>query len=375
MQKHKRVIKAVLVLLGLLGFAGYMAHSDLTLDGVLEAYTTTGSINLDDGTGASPSLILTDATNETLTISKTDSSHATFTITAADAIQVLTGNLRVGNGTPGQTHNGEDFYVEGISEFAGNVTIDKGATNSPTVTFIDGQDETAVLVKANGADLTCTIADTTESLRIVTGNLRVGDGTADVALDGEDAYINGTLEVDGATRIDGAIDANSTSNFQGAATFQAAIIRTAQEYSFTAGGRPGTGNGWLTTGSVANLFNYTLPASEATTATLVIPISGLHVGDTITAWKLVGQIESAGAIVELDGDLRKLTVVSTAITDASVGAIVPIHVVADTAIATAKTGLTEVIAADETFYVLLSGTTAGSTDIDILGVTLTVTTN
>ena len=375
MQKHKRVIKAVLVLLGLLGFAGYMAHSDLTLDGVLEAYTTTGSINLDDGTGASPSLILTDATNETLTISKTDSSHATFTITAADAIQVLTGNLRVGNGTPGQTHNGEDFYVEGISEFAGNVTIDKGATNSPTVTFIDGQDETAVLVKANGADLTCTIADTTESLRIVTGNFRVGDGTADVALDGEDAYVEDTLEVDGLLRLDGTLDANWTANIQGALTLQSSLIRTSQEYIINGGGKPGATKGWVTTGTVVNLFNYTLPASTATTATMVIPISGLHVGDTITGFKLVGQIESAGGIVEMDAALRKLTTVAAATTDALVGAIAPIHVVADTAVASAKTGLAEVVAATETFYVLISATTAASTDIDIQGVTVTVTTN
>jgi len=37
---------------------------------------------------------------------------------------------------------------------------------------------------------------------ILTGNFKVGDGTPDVTLNGEDVYINGTLEVDGAVRFD-----------------------------------------------------------------------------------------------------------------------------------------------------------------------------
>jgi len=49
--------------------------------------------------------------------------------------------------------------------------------------------------------------------------------------------------------------------------------------------------------------------------------------------------------------------------------------VADTAVASAKTGLTEVVAANETFYVLVSATTAASTDIDLQGVTVTITEN
>jgi hypothetical protein len=178
----------------------------------------------------------------------------------------------------------------------------------------------------------------------------------------------------GAIVADGAVDFNSTANIQGALTLQAGLVRTGQEYIINSGGRPGATNGWLTTGS-ANLMNYTLPASETTTATLVIPVSGLHVGDTITAWKLVGQIESAGNTVEMDGDLRKITTVEAGNSDASVGAITPIDVTADTAVAAAKTGLTEVVAANESFYVLVSATTASSTDIDLQGITVTVTGN
>jgi len=49
------------------------------------------------------------------------------------------------------------------------------------------------------------------------GNLAVGDGTPDVTLDGEDTYVEGTLEVDGASRFDSALTLNSdaTINAQG----------------------------------------------------------------------------------------------------------------------------------------------------------------
>lgn len=39
---------------------------------------------------------------------------------------------------------------------------------------------------------------------VLTGNLKVGAGTPDVTLNGVDAYVTGTLEVDGVTRFDGA---------------------------------------------------------------------------------------------------------------------------------------------------------------------------
>lgn len=44
---------------------------------------------------------------------------------------------------------------------------------------------------------------------LYTGDLIVGNGTPSVTQDGEDAYIEGTLEVDGAVRFDGAVTQNS----------------------------------------------------------------------------------------------------------------------------------------------------------------------
>ena len=89
----------------------------------------------------------------------------------------------------------------------------------------------------------------------------------------------------------------------------------------------------------------------------------------------MGQIESAGNTATLDADLRKLTATAAGNADASVGAITQISVTADTKITTEKTGLTEVTAADESFYVLLTGTTAASTDVDLMSITITVTTS
>lgn len=43
----------------------------------------------------------------------------------------------------------------------------------------------------------------------ISEDLIVGDGTPDVTQDGEDAYIEGTLEVDGAVQFDGSVSATS----------------------------------------------------------------------------------------------------------------------------------------------------------------------
>lgn len=135
--------------------------------------------------------------------------------------------------------------------------------------------------------------------------------------------------------------------------------------------KAGATAGWVV-GGATNLGEATLPASQ-TGSTMVVPIRGLKVGDTITAFKVHLQIESAGGTVTIDADLRKLTTAAADPTDASVGAITQISVTADTAVATSKTGLSDVVGADEWYYVLITGTTAGSTDVRFLGVSIITT--
>jgi hypothetical protein len=87
------------------------------------------AVTLDDGTGDSPILTLQDATDETAAITKVDSSFLQITTVAADGVNILTGNLKVGNGTPSVSLDGEDAYVEGTfevdgtSNLAGDVTL------------------------------------------------------------------------------------------------------------------------------------------------------------------------------------------------------------------------------------------------------------
>lgn len=92
-------------------------------------------VTLDDGTTASPDLTFQDATNETAVLGKVDAGNLTVTTVAGDGLQVLTGNLFIGNGTPGETINGEDLYVEGISEFDGAANFDGAVDFDGTITI------------------------------------------------------------------------------------------------------------------------------------------------------------------------------------------------------------------------------------------------
>lgn len=155
-----------------------------------------------------------------------------------------------------------------------------------------------------------------------------------------------------------------------------ALPRTVQ-ISVPIGGnaKVGATAGWVITGST-NKNHATLPASQ-TASTLVVPLTGLNVGDTITAAAAVGQIESAGNAVTLTMSLRKQTAAAADLTDAQVGADdLDAGVTADTILSAANlgvTGLSEVVGEDEMFYLLFTGTTLGSTDIDLAGALITVT--
>ncbi len=164
------------------------------------------------------------------------------------------------------------------------------------------------------------------------------------------------------------IASGGTLNMEAGALFS----RPGQERLVGTRAKVGTTAGW-TVGAANNLPYMGTVAASQTGATLVVPIDGLKVGDVITGFKVVAQIESAGGAVTLDADLRKITNVAAEPTDASVGAITQVAVTADTASAAAKTGLSETVAADETFYVLLTATTAAATDIILQGLTVTVT--
>jgi hypothetical protein len=124
--------------------------------------------------------------------------------------------------------------------------------------------------------------------------------------------------------------------------------------------------GWVITGGT-NIGHATLPASQ-TNSTLVVPLPEMPVGSTIVSWGVCGQVESAGGNVTLTGDLRSLTNAAADNTDASISTDNVGTLTADTILSAANlgaTGLTTVVAAGVSYYILLTGTTAASTDIDL----------
>jgi hypothetical protein len=133
--------------------------------------------------------------------------------------------------------------------------------------------------------------------------------------------------------------------------------------------------GWVITGGT-NKNSATLPASQ-TGSTLVIPIEGLQVGDIVTGVAVVGQVESAGNTVTAAMDVRKLTSAAADLVDASLATDnLGAGVTADTILSAANlgvSGLTEVMAENEALYVLITATTAGSTDIDLMSLVVSVT--
>jgi hypothetical protein len=150
------------------------------------------------------------------------------------------------------------------------------------------------------------------------------------------------------------------------------ISRVGVERQVGTRAKVGAGAGW-TVAAANNLPYMGTVAASQTAGTLVVPIDGLKVGETITGFKVVAQVESAGGAVTLDAALRAVTNVAADPTDASIGSITQVAVSADTAVAAEKTGLSEVVAANKSYYFLLTATTAASTDIILLGLTYTVT--
>ncbi len=99
-----------------------------------------------------------------------------------------------------------------------NITLDDDTTDSPSVIFRDAGENDWIFLKADGAtgNLTATSDAATSDFQIVTGNFKVGAGSESVTLNGDDAYITGTFEVDGAARFDGLVTGNAGLTVTGA---------------------------------------------------------------------------------------------------------------------------------------------------------------
>lgn len=269
------------------------------------------------------------------------------------ALAVTDGNIIVGDGT--------------------NWVAETGATARTSLGLAIGTD-----VQAWDAQL-----DDIAALAVTDGNIIVGDGTNWVAETGATARTSLGVAIGtnvqawdaGLDDIAGISPASGETIIGDGANWVTHTLyaRTGQQRIINSHAKVGATAGWVVDAADDLGLLATCPASQ-TASTLVVPISGLKVGDTITAFSVVGQIESAGNTVTLDANLRKLTAAAADVTDASIDSITQISVTADTAVATSKTlGASEDVAADETFYVLLTATTGALTDIALQGLTVTVT--
>ena len=213
---------------------------------------------------------------------------------------------------------------------------------------------------------------------IGTADLHTDANSVEIAYDTADHALkfhrNGTT--DAVVALGGTQTITGDKTLSGTVSFTGATTKTGIVEQHAHHAKIGAGAGFAVDAADNKNSLARCPASQ-TAATLVVPLS-VRVGDVLTGYYLVGQIESAGGIVTVDAALRKQTAAAADLTDAAVtsGGITQLSVTADTIISATNagvTGLAVTVAANETYYVLITVTTAASTDVDLQSVNLTKT--
>lgn len=248
--------------------------------------------------------------------------------------------------------------LTGAHSHTGNFDVN---TNKFTVNATSGN--TAILgdLALNTDKFTVTAASgntLVAGVLAVTGNVDIATNKFNVAAASGDTLIAGTLGVTGAV------------------TLTAGLVRTSQQYIIPAlASKVGGAAGWVVA-AADNLAVATVPQS-VTAGILIIPISGLKVGWTLTAVSLIGQCDSAGNTITVDMDIRKMTAATAGATDASLSTMTQLSVTADTAMSAANAAKTlttpDVVAATETFYAKITVTTGATCDVELQGLLITVT--
>jgi hypothetical protein len=177
---------------------------------------------------------------------------------------------------------------------------------------------------------------------------------------------------DGIT-VSGTSALSGATNLSGTTTFTGSVVRASVVKQISSRAKVGASAGWAIPTTTDNCILATMAASQ-TAGTLVLTIPELIIGHTITGFTINAQVESAGNIVTIDGDLRAITNVAADVSDASIATMTQVSVTADTAVSQAKTGIAEVVTAGKSYYILVTGTTNANTDIVLLNPTITVTT-
>ena len=219
-----------------------------------------------------------------------------------------------------------------------------------------------VITHANSGG--CLILDTgaDHSISLTTGSDEAADRVLTIpAMGGADTLM--TLGAPGT--VTGTMTLSATAG---------KVVRTGQRYQGSiAGGKVG-GTAGFVLAAASNIFAATVPAST-TGAKFIVPLPQIKTGDIITAFGLLGQIESAGNTVTVDVDLRGAATAAGDFVDASISTMTQISVTADTAVDSTqdKTGLSTTALQTTQYYLVVTVTTNASTDFDLRGVSVVVT--
>jgi hypothetical protein len=154
-----------------------------------------------------------------------------------------------------------------------------------------------------------------------------------------------------------------------------AVEQVGRTIYYTSRAKVGGTAGW-TVGAANNLGTLATQAAGTTNATLVVYLDGLKVGARIKGGHCVGQIESAGNTATFSWQLRKLAAAAADPVDSQVTVMASaLSVTADAAVTRANSSIPaidEKVEEGAVYYALVTSTTGASTDIQLLGVGLSV---
>lgn len=180
----------------------------------------------------------------------------------------------------------------------------------------------------------------------------------------------------------GLADDAATRNVRAIAVAHALNQGGTRNVTFTGPARPGAGAGWTLPADNTGVMAH-LPHNVAS-ATLIIPLPGLRVGDTIENFYLTGSIKATGSGFTsniLAAELHSIVPTAGVLTDTVVNAFGgAVSVAVDTlmdASAYASSGSAHVVADGETLYLYIDATNGNGAGvlptIDLLGVVLQIT--
>ena len=146
-------------------------------------------------------LIELDTTNFDGTLSGADIDTQKALDTLDDATKTIVG-ATIDNSVIGGTTPAAGSFT--TLEASGAVTIDDGTTDSPAIIQKDGTDETYSCIKKDAGYVECT-STAGDGMKILVGNLVVGDACTAITIDGEDFCVDGDAGIDGDLTVVGAI--------------------------------------------------------------------------------------------------------------------------------------------------------------------------